>query len=230
MKALSLCLFILTLFLASAAAAHDDAVNYNQISLQALVSTDVENDTMIVSLYAQEEGSKAAVLSDRVNKSINRALKKIKQYNGIKVEAESYSTIPVYNKQQIISWRVKQSIQLKSKDMPMMSQALGELQQDLKLSGISFDISREKREEHTQLLIDQALTAYNKRAKQITKKLNRASYKIVNMDVQTSASEGSYKHRAARAMMADAAPVEAPEIIRGDKTLTVKVSGTIELE
>ena len=230
MRALTPFVFILTLFLASTVAAHVDVVNYNRISLQALVSADVENDTMIVSLFAQEEGSKAANLSDRVNRSINQALKKLKQYKSIKVEAESYSTIPVYNNQQIISWRVKQSIQLKSKDMSLMSKALGELQRDLKLSGISFDVSREKREEHTQLLIDQALTAYNKRAMQITKKLNRESYKIVNMDVQTSASEGSYRHRAARAMMADAAPVEAPEIIRGDKTLTVKVHGTIELE
>ena len=230
MKLLNPILFVITLFLVSSAYAHEEVINYNQISLEATASADVENDTMIVSLYAQEEGSKAAVLSERVNKKINKALAKLKQYKNIKVETESYSTNPVYNKNQIIAWRVRQSIQLQSKDMPLMSEVLGELQQELKLSGISFDISREKREQQTKLLIDQALTAYNKRATQITEKLKRSSYKIVNMKVSTSASAGPYKYRAASAMMADAAPVVAPEIARGDKTLSVRISGTIELE
>jgi len=136
----------------------------------------------------------------------------------------------VYSKNQIIAWRVRQSIQLRSKDMPLMSEVLGELQKELKLSAISFDISRDKREQQTQLLIDQALTAYDTRATQITNKLKRASYKIVNMKVSTTASAGSYKYRAASMMMSDSASVVAPEIARGDKTLTVRVSGTIELE
>lgn len=226
----SLVLFFASSTYVSTAYAHEDVKNYNQISLQASASADVENDTMLVLLYAQEEGSKASVLSERVNKKINQALAKLKQYKNIKVETESYSTAPVYNKNQIIAWRVRQSIKLESKDMPLMSEVLGELQQQLNLSSISFDISRDKREQQTQLLIDQALTAYNKRATQITKKLKRASYKIVNMNVSTSASAGPYKYRAARAMVADAAPVVVPEMAGGDKTLTVRVSGTIELE
>jgi len=111
-----------------------------------------------------------------------------------------------------------------------MSEVLGDLQKQLKLSAISFDVSRDKRERETQLLIDQALTAYDKRAAQITKKLKRASYKIVNMNVSTSAGAGPYKYRAASAMIAEAASVVAPEIASGDRTLSVRVSGTIELE
>jgi len=210
--------------------AHDDVLNYNQISLEASASAEVENDKMIVSLYAQEEGSKASVLSSRVNEKINWALAKIKPYKNIKVETESYSTTPVYSKNQVIAWRVKQSIQLESKDMSLLSELLGELQQQLKLNGISFDVSTEKRDEHTRLLIDQALTAYNKRATQIANKLQSDRYKIVSMNVSTSANTGQYKYRASAAMMAESAAVVAPEVARGDQTLTVRVSGTIELE
>lgn len=226
---------VLTLFSFSSVYAHEEVLNYNQISLQASATADVENDTMIVSLYAQEEGSKAVVLSNRVNEKINRALEKLKQYQNIKVETESYSTTPVYNKKQIIAWRVKQSIQLESKDMSLMSEVLGDLQQQLKLNGISFDVSREKREQKTQVLIDQALTAYNKRATQIANKLRphsnkQDSYKIVNMNVSSSADTSRYRYKAATAMMAEAASTVAPEMARGDQTLTVRVSGTIELE
>ena len=230
MKLFNSFLFVITLLLFSSAYAHEDVINYNQISLEASASAEVENDTMIVSLYAQEEGSKAVVLSNRVNKKINWALEKLKQYKNIKVETQSYSTNPVYSKNQIIAWRVKQSIQLESKDMSLMSEVLGELQQQLKLNGISFDVSRDKREQQTRILIDQALTAYNKRATQIANKLQRDSYKIVNMKVSTSESASLYRYRSASVMMAESAPAVAPEIAKGDQTLSVKVSGTIELE
>ena len=230
MKRFNSFLFVITLLLFSNAYAHEEVKNYNRISLEASASAEVENDTMVVAFYAQEEGSKAVALSNRVNKKINWALEKLKQYKNIKVKTESYSTTPVYNKNQIIAWRVNQSIQLESKDMSLMSEVLGELQQQLKLNGISFDISRDKREQQNQILIDQALTAYNKRATQIANKLQHDRYKIVNMKVSTSASVSRYKFRAAGAMMAETASVVAPETAKGDQTLSVRVSGTIELK
>ena len=114
----------------------------------------------------------------------------------------------------------------------MLTEVLAELQQQLKLGSLSFDVSRDKREQQTQLLIDQALTAYTKRATQIAEKLQHDAYKIVNMNVSTSANTGQYKFRAANGMLAGAemAQVVAPEMASGDQTLTVRVSGTIELE
>jgi len=219
-------LLIFLLFISSHSNAHETVKNYNQISLEASSSADVDNDTMIVSLYVQEEGSQAVVLSNKVNKKISWALSKIKQYKVIKAETESYSTNPVYNNNKIISWRVKQSIKLESKDMSLLSEVLGELQQQLKLNGISFDVSREKREQQTKMLIDQALSAFNNRATQISKNLKHDAYKIVNMHVSTSASSPRYQQRNMRVMAAEVAPTfEA-----GDKTLSVRVSGTIELE
>lgn len=223
-------ILVLSCFLSSSVYAHDDVLNYNQISLEASASAEVENDTMIATLYAQEEGSKATVLSNRVNQKVNWALEKLKQYNNIKVETQSYSTTPVYSKSQVIAWRVKQSIQLESKDMSLMSEVLGELQQQLKLNGISFDVSPEKREEQNRALIDRALTAYTRRATQIASKLKSERYKIVTMNVSTSSNVARYRHRPVTAMLAEAAPSIAPEVAKGDQTLSVRVSGTIELE
>jgi predicted secreted protein len=163
-----------------------------------------------------------------VNKKINWALNNLKRHKAIKVETESYTTNPVYNKNQVIAWRVRQSIRLESQDMSLMSEVLGEMQQQLKLSGISFDVSREKREAKTQSLIDEALAAYNKRATQVAKKLNYQSYKIVNINVSTSGSSPRYRQMDSRAMMSKME--SAPAFAAGDKTLTVRVSGSIELQ
>lgn len=221
--------FCITLFVFQNVYSHEAIKSYNQVSLEASASADVDNDTMIVSMYVQEEGSKAAELSNKVNEKINWALKKLKKHTKIKVETESYSTNPVYNKTQIVAWRVRQSIQLQSTDMSLMSEVLGELQQQLKLNGISFDISREAREDKTQVLIDQALNAFNKRATQIAKNLKNASYKIVDIRVTTTNNPVHYQYRGA-AMMAESSARVAPEIAKGDKTLTANVSGTIELQ
>jgi predicted secreted protein len=228
MKSLNYLFFIVVLLVLPNAHAHEPVQSYNQISLEVSSSAEVENDTMIVSMYALEEGSKAVMLANKVNKKINWALEKLKQNKAIKVETESYSTNPVYSKNQIIAWRVKQSIKLESRDMPSMSEMLGELQQQLKLNGISFDVSPENRQQQTQILIDQALTAFNKRATQIANKLQRDSYKIVKIHVSTSENTGRYKYGSASAMMAVAEV--APVIAAGDKTLNVRVSGTVELE
>jgi len=208
--------------------AHDSVKSYNQISLEASSSANVDNDTMMVSMYAQEEGTKAAVLSNKVNKKINWALAKLKQHKSIQVETESYTTNPVYNKNQIVSWRVRQSIKLESKDMSLMSEVLGELQGQLSLNGISFDVSRDKRERQTKILIDDALAAFTVRAKQIANKLQHDSYKIASVNVSTSGSSSPrYKSRN-MSMMAEAQV--APTFSAGDRTLSVRVSGSIELQ
>ncbi len=223
------CFFILLLTLVFSSAHADGSVkNYNQISLDASSSAEVDNDTMTVSMYVLEEGSRTPELVNKVNTKINRALQNLKAYKSIKVRTQNYSTSPVYNKNQIIAWRVRQSIQLESKDMPLLSKVTGDLQTQLKLDGISFDVSREKRQQQTEVLIDQAIAAFNKRAMQVTKKLRHDGYKIVTMRVSAPADFIRYRQRSAGMAMAEAKV--APVFSAGDRTLTVKVSGTIELE
>ncbi len=224
---LFLSLFVLISFYANVYA-HEAVKSYNQISLEASSSADVDNDTMMVSMYAQEEGVKAVVLSNKVNKKINWAMAKLKQHKAIKVETESYTTNPVYNKNQIVSWRVRQSIKLESKDMSLMSEVLGELQEQLSLNGISFEVSRDKREQQTKKLIDDALAAFTVRAKQIANTLQHDSYKIVSVNVSTTGSRSPrYKSRN-MSMMSEARV--APTFSAGDRTLSVRVSGSIELQ
>jgi len=222
-------ILLITLFIAQGSYAHEAEKSYNQISLDASAATEVANDTMLVSMFVQEEGSDASRLSDEVNIKVNWALNRLKAFKEIKVETESYSTSPVYNKSQVVAWRVKQSIRLESKNMPLLSNVLGELQQKLKLNGIGFDVSREARDAQMKLLIDEAIAAFDQRAMQIANKLSSDSYKIVNVRVSTS-NNNSVNFRRSGLMMAESAAKIAPEIAGGEKTLTATVNGTIELQ
>lgn len=222
-------LFISIFFLSMSVSAHEDDTNYNRVSLDASATAEVMNDIIIVELYAQEEGSKADVLSDSVNRQINRALEHLRALSDIDVATKNYSVQPVYDKNRIVAWRVRQSIELRSKDIALVSGELGGLQQYLKLGQVSFDVSPELRREITRSLIDQSLDAYNQRAQQVTAKLARKSYKIVSMKINVPDSVNPYRYRAAHAM-AESSVMKSPEFSPGKNTLKVRVDGTIELE
>jgi len=219
------------LITAAGASAHDNTLYYNQVSIDVSASAEVENDTMIVNLYAMQESVDAKDASDRVNEIVNQALAGLKKHPEIEVKTESYTTTPVYNKSQIVSWRVRQNISLKSKNMTQLSQLLGGLQRQMKLSSIGFDVSKEQRQAHTDRLIDEALSAYDKRASQVASKIKGGGYRIVNMNISTSGSDSPRPYMAMRAMAAEAdfAGV-SPQTEGGKSTLTVRVNGTIELQ
>ena len=222
---------LLLMFAASDLSAHDNTLYYNQVSLDASATAEVDNDTMIVSMYAQQESHNAREASDKVNQKINWAIAEAKANPEIEIKTESYTTSPVYNKSQIVAWRVRQSITLKSKDMTGLSQLLGSLQRQVNLNSVGFDVSRESREQYTEQLIDEALAAFEKRAGQVAGKLKGGNYRIVNMNISTSGSQHNRPYMAMRAMAAESVAYDvAPQTEGGKSNLTVRVSGTIELQ
>jgi predicted secreted protein len=219
---------LLTGLFFSNAWAHDDETHYDRIHLSVSATAQLENDTMVATVVAQEEGSQAAQLSSLVNKRIRRALELVKKHPEIKHQTNAYSTNPIYSKDKIKGWRVSQSLRLESKDMALMSDVLGKLQSDLALQSMQFTVSPASKNKQDEKLIDQALEAFEKRAQQVVKKLGRNNYKIVDINISTSGTGGIRPQYQMRAMAMDAE--SAPAISAGEQTVHVTVSGNIELE
>jgi len=224
-------LIALTVLLLPLTAFSDDSdTHYDRVHLSVSSSAQLENDTMVATLYAEEEGSRAADLSDIVNKKIHWGLAIVKNSPAIKYQTNAYSSNPVYNKNKIKGWRVRQSIRLESKDMALMSDVLGQLQQQLALQSMSFSVSPENKNKRDEGLIDDALAAFEARANQVVKKLRRKSYKIVDMNISTSGSRNYRPQYQMKAMAAAADSVSMPAVSAGEQTISVTVSGSIELE
>jgi len=209
------------------AIAHETTDHYDRVHLSASAQTQVENDTVIATLYAQEEGSDAAQLANLVNKRINEAIKLVKQHDAIKLQTNNYSTSPVYHKSKITGWRVRQNIRLESQDMTLMSGLLGDLQMTLALQGINFSVSPGLKNSTDDELIGEALKVFEQRAKKIIQQLRRKNYKIVDINVSTSANQYLRRNYEDAVM---ASRVAAPSIEGGEQTLQVTVSGQIEME
>jgi len=209
------------------AIAHETTDHYDRVHLSASAQAQIENDTVVATLYAQEEGSDAVQLANLVNNRISAAIELVKKHDAIKLQTNNYSTNPVYHNNKITGWRARQSIRLESQDMTLMSGVLGDLQQTLALEGINFSISPGLKNSTDDELIGEALKVFEKRAKNITQQLKRKNYKIVDINVSTSFNPYTRRNYEVAAM---ASKVAAPSIESGEQTIQVMISGQIELE
>ncbi|HHO59364.1 MAG TPA: DUF541 domain-containing protein [Thiotrichales bacterium] len=231
MKNILLSFFALLFFsstLLQTARADDNDIHYDRVRLSVTASAKLDNDIMVAIVYAEEEGSQVSTLSSIVNQKIRHGLDLVKKYPAIKHQTNAYSSSPIYNDNKIKGWRVRQSLRLESSDMGLMSEVLGKLQRHLALQSMSFTVSPQSKNKQDEQLIDEALEAFDQRATQVVKKLSRKGYKIIDINIATAGSRGvrpSYQMRA-MAMEADAAPA----ISAGEQTVSVTVSGSIELE
>lgn len=219
----------LTILFMQTVEATEEQLTYDRINLSAIASDKVENDTLITVLYYQKEGDDLSGLSDEVNKVIGNAIEQSKKTANVIVQTLGYHSSPVYQKERLAGWRVRQSIRLESKDITRLNKLIGNLQSKLAIENIGYEVSPESRSKVEERLISEAITAFNKRAKLITKDLGRTKYRLVEMNVNTTGGPIRPMRMRGAPMMAEAA-VAPPAIEAGQQKIQVNIQGTIELQ
>ena len=219
-------LALMTLF--SGAVLAEQPLTYERIDLAVSSGREVENDTLVSVMYAQEEGNNPSRLSDSVNRNVGKAVAQAKKNPRIKVQTLEYNTTPVYRKQTLSGWRVRQSIRLESLDGAALSELIGELQSSLAVGSISYTISPERLKASEDELIGEAITAFSSRAQMVASKMGRKGYRLVQMNINTSGHVPQPRHMrgVALAMSEDAAP---PVLEAGSRRVQVNINATIEL-
>jgi len=201
--------------------------SFDRINLSVSSGQQVENDTLVAVLYAQRQGSDAARLAGEVNQAVAAAVTEAKRQQGIEVQTLDYNTTPVYQKQQLEGWRVRQSIRLQSRDSALLSQLIGKLQKRLALSSISYSVSPERRRQTEDALISEALSAFKRRARLISTQMGRGGYRLVQMEINSASRQPRPLQMRSMAVQADAAP---PTFAAGSQRIEVSINGTIELQ
>lgn len=223
-------LLCLLLLLAPVASAGQAAPTYNRVHLGESARADIENDLLVAVLFAQAEGRDPAVPADEVNRLMDWALNLAGSHPEVKAQTLNYQTNPVYNKDKIRTWRVRQSLRLESRDSRVLGDLVGKLQESLQMESLSYQVSDERRRSHTDALTETALQRFEARAHHVAKTLGRSGYRIVQIRIDDA---GRPPMPVARGMMfeaamADAAPAPA-RIEAGTSEIGISVSGEIEL-
>lgn len=209
--------------------ADDDADAYDRISLSASAEAEVGNDVLTAELYVQRQGSDATRLAREVNKDIEWGVTQARQVATVQVRTLGYQTHPVYEKQRLSGWRVRQSIHLRSAETSDLSALIGRLQGRLAVGSVGYALSPEVRAQAEDRLIRQAIDAFSQRAGLVAEQFSRPGYRLVKIDIHGAGSTPRplYESRAMAASMDHAAV--APTLDSGSQTVKVTVSGVIEL-
>jgi len=212
---------------ASLVRAGEPEPRFDRIRFSTTVQAEIDNDLVRAVLYAQREGTDAATLSAEVNAAVAWGVEKAKAIPAVRAQTLGYQTSPVYTKQTLTGWRVRQSLRLESAEAATLSALIGTLQQRLGVQSIDYDVSPEARRQAEDRLIVEAVDAFRQRADLVAKSWGQPDYRLVEMQVNTQGSGPQPYPRAAMAMEMQASA--APPIEAGTQAVRVSIEGAIEL-
>lgn len=217
--------------LASAPAMADEP-RYNQVSVRAEVSQEVPRDLMLVTLYSEAQNNDPAKLAAQVTESLNKAVAQARTVKDVTIRQGARNSSPIYDDkgQKITGWREHAELRLESADFAALSKLTAELLGDLKIGGMDFAISPPTRKISEDALLKDAVAAFKVRAQLVTDALGGKSYKLVNLNLNTSGFPQPYLRAPVmmmKAARADAAPT--PDVEAGTSQVSVSADGMIEV-
>lgn len=210
------------------AAPATDLPTYNRVAFSESASTEVDNDLLVVILFAQSEDQDPQGPANEVNQAIDWALAMAADQPRIKTQTLGYQTTPYYRDGKIRGWRVRQSLRLEGADSQALGDLTGRLQARLAVQSVEYTVSDERRRETLKALTDSALGHFTRRAQQTAMALGRSGYRLVRLNIIDGQQNPSPRIRA-MAAEAQAAPAPA-NFAAGRQRLVVSVNGEIELD
>lgn len=217
-----------TALLAGTAFASDDKQNLIgfEVSSQATVENDEASAVMTKTMTAKT----AKELANKLNPLINQSLAIAKKYPSVKVSTGGQYAHPEYSKGKIVGVSGSASLNLKSQDTEALSNLMAELQNNLLVENLSFDVSEALRESTNARLRDEATQKFKNEANSLVKAWGAKSYRLVN--AQMNSHSNGYAKRMFSPMMAmaeQASDASAQSFEAGSSEIRYTINGTIQL-
>lgn len=211
--------------------AHAEPTGYDQLSFQAEVKEEIQNDEVRASLYKKAQATDAKTLATTLNTSINNAMKIAKRYPSVTVTTGQQRTYPRYDKNdKIIGWTGQANIDLKSTDFAATSQLIADLQETLVMDNLNFGVSDVKKDALEQKLMTEASRAFQQQAKNLTRAWDARGYRVITVNLNTGSNypRPMYSAMSMKSTAADES-VPSQSFESGESTISVTANGTIEL-
>lgn len=199
------------------------------VDLAADANRNAPNDLARATAFFEAQDANAADLARRVNRGIAAGLETAKGYANVKSKTGTTSTWPVYGKngRSIEGWRMRSEIAMETRDMAALSELLGKLQATLSIGQISLMPAPETRKKVEDEATLDAIAAFQARAALIAKTLGKP-HRVRQMSINTGGDRPVYPMARASSMAMSEAAAPMP-VSPGDSTITVTISGQIEL-
>ena len=211
--------------------AHAEPTGYDQLTFQAEVNEEIQNDEVRASLYKKAQATDSKALATTLNTSINNAMKIAKRYPSVTVSTGQQRTYPRYDKDnKIIGWTGQANIDLKSTDFAATSQLIADLQQTLVMENLNFGVSESKKDALEQKLMTNASHAFQQQAKNLTSAWGARGYRVINVNLNTGGNSPRPMYSSMNMKASsDESSVPSQSFESGNSTVSVTANGTIEL-
>lgn len=216
---------ILPLLVSDFVLADEEETLFNRVYLEAQAERDVQNDEIVILLVSRQQGKSPQEIASRVNTDMEWALKEAKHFPDVQAATQGYATSPLYEKGVIQGWEARQELRLRSTAAAKATELVGVLQKHLQVAAMQFQPTRVLRDNVAEELVEEALTAFRRRAELVGKHMDGKEYRIVELHVSTQGPGGPVYGERARMMAKDAS---APAVEAGTSTVQVTVSGSVQ--
>jgi predicted secreted protein len=158
----------------------------NLINFETSATAEIPTDTLTMILAAEEHGLEPSELATKVNAKLEQALSQAKAQRGVRARSGNYQTTPIHDRGgQLTGWRVQGEIILESREFKTLGALAGKLQPMMKLTAMNFSLSRATREEAEARLLNEALTKFQTKAKQIAGTLGFPGFTLGQVHVRS---------------------------------------------
>ncbi|MEC7118821.1 MAG: SIMPL domain-containing protein [Pseudomonadota bacterium] len=203
------------------------------VHLQAEASRDVQNDEMRATFYTEQSHKVPTVLANQINQTINAAMTAAKKFPQVQVSTAGQNTYPIYDdKNRLTTWRTRANIELKSTDFRAMSELMAQLQEQLQLGNINFEVSAQQRKTVENELLTELTQSFRQRASILQNAWGSTGYELVNININTDSQPNRpYPVMMMRASGDMAEKAVTPQNMEaGNSKIQVSASGVVQLK
>lgn len=224
-------LFVLS-SLALALAAHAaDAPPRERLSLSASASADVTRDVLGVRFSTTREGADAAGVQTALKQALDAALteaRKAAKPGQVEVQTGSFALYPRNDPKtgRINGWQGSAELMVEGRDAAAIAQLTGRIT-TMTIAGVGYSLSREAREKAEADITAQAIARYRAKASEYARQFGYGGY--VLGEVSINGDEGAAPRPMMMKAMRMGAADEALPTEAGKATVTVNVSGSVQL-
>jgi predicted secreted protein len=205
----------------------------DRLVLSAAASTEVARDILGVSFTTTKEGSDAAAVQTALKQALDSALgeaRKIARPGQVDVQTGSFSLSPRYEPKtgRINGWQGSAELLVEGRDVGAIAQLTGRIT-TLSIARVGYSLSREAREKAEGEVAAQAITRYRAKAAEYARQFGYGGYVLGEVNINADEAGPRPVFKVARAMASSMAADEALPTEAGKATVTVNVSGSVQL-
>jgi predicted secreted protein len=201
------------------------------LSLAAQASADVPQDVVDITLFYEQEAQDPASLTSVLNQRADAALRQAKGVDNVTAHSGSFTVYPSTDRDgRISAWRGRTEVVLESKDFAAASKLAGKMSDSMQVGSVTFSLSPESQRAAEQKLSTQAIASFKQQAQSSAQAFGYSGYAIREVNIgHNGSSPRPVMMMAARSMGADA-KMSAPMALEGGtSTVTVNVSGSVQM-